>query len=177
MIKTVCLINIESALNIALRVEITIRILIKLNFIFMTWSSLLLESGVHFRADIVKKINYFLVVLLPTILFNLESLSDVVERLCKVRNLPHSLEFIESEDDLRLDLLPLCLVIEKEKLDFSDDFVFTLPNVVVLHLKRSLDVTHEEVGVCKLLLGFGGLVLDHLGHFSILGVELLLHFA
>ena len=84
VIKTACLINIESALNIALRVDITIRILIKLNFIFMTWSSLLLESGIHFGADTVKKINDFLVVLLPTILFDLKSLSYVVERLRKV---------------------------------------------------------------------------------------------
>lgn len=64
-IETVCLINIESALNIALRVEITIRILIKLNFILPAVSSLLLEPGVHFGADAIKKVDDLLVIFLP----------------------------------------------------------------------------------------------------------------
>ena len=75
---------------------------------------------VHFEADIIEHINDLLVILLSLCLFGCQSHSQLVELLSEVRYLAHCFQLIQSEHDLCLHLVPLCLVIEKKHLYLSD---------------------------------------------------------
>ena len=68
------------------------------------------------------------------------------------------------------------MVIEQKKLYFSHQFIFSLPNIVLLHLEGAFDVVEEELGVLQLLGCLSAALVDHPCHFPILQIELILYF-
>ena len=121
----------------------------------------MLESGIHLGTDIVKEVYYFLIVFLSLRLLDCQSLSYIVKRLCKVRYLSHIFQFVQSEDDLLLHLLPLSFVIQQEELYFPDNFVLALANIVLLYLKRSLNIPKQQVSIFELAVCFFLLLTYH----------------
>ena len=68
------------------------------------------------------------------------------------------------------------MVIEQKKLYFSHQFIFALPNIVLLHLEGAFDVVEEELGVLELLGCLSAALVDHPCNLSILQIELVLYF-
>ena len=63
--------------------------------------------------------------------------------------------------NLSLDLAPLRLIVQEEKLDLAHDLILSLTNLILLHLERTFDVSKQQLSILQLLLGLVRPILDH----------------
>ena len=101
----------------------------------------------HLEAHIVQQVNYLLIITLSFDLFGLQPDCNLVERLGEVGHLAHRFELAESVQHLGLDLRPLGPIVQEEQLDLAHELLLPLINIVLLHLKRALHVTQQQVRV------------------------------